>query len=93
MEIGMNLPVMAPGLDRDTFLTGLRDRNIGFSVHWRPLHLHPYYTDTFRWRPEDLPVASEVWGRSVSLPIFPGMREEEVDAVITAVREICSSTA
>lgn len=78
-------------LDRDTFLGALRARNIGFSVHWRPLHLHPYYTETFSWLPEHLPVASETWERSVSLPIFPGMREEEVEAVIAAVRDICTS--
>ena len=75
-------------IDRDTFLEELRQREIGFSVHWRPLHLHPYYIDTFGWRPEHLPVASEVWQRTVSLPIFPGMREDEIQAVIEAVHEI-----
>lgn len=76
-------------VDRDDFLAGLRERGIGFSVHWRPLHLHPYYADTFGWRPEDLPVATGVWPRLVSLPIFPRQRAEEVDAVVDAVRELC----
>jgi perosamine synthetase len=85
---------LRPGLstlNRDLFLGALRKREIGFSVHWRPLHLHPYYTDVFDWRPEHLAVASETWERSISLPIFPGMREEEVVAVIAAVRGICAS--
>ena len=75
-------------IDRDTFLLALRERKIGFSVHWRPLHLHPYYAETFGWRPEHLPVASEVWKRTVSLPIFPGMERQEIDAVISAVRDL-----
>lgn len=78
-------------LDRDSFLGELRQRKIGFSVHWRPLHLHPYYSNIFAWCPEHLPVASETWEGSVSLPIFPGMRQDEVAAVVAAVREICAS--
>jgi perosamine synthetase len=79
----------ALAIDRDAFLEGLRQRGIGFSVHWRPLHLHPYYAETFGWRPEDLPVASEVWRRTVSLPIFPTLEPGELDAVCRAVRELC----
>lgn len=78
------------GIDRDTFLQELRQREVGFSVHWRPLHLHPYYADVFGWLPEHLPTATEVWQRTVSLPIFPGMRPEEIDAVISAVRDLAS---
>ena len=55
------------------------------SVHWRPLHLHPYYEETFGWRPDDLPVASDVWPRLVSLPLFSAMRRDEIDAVVSAV--------
>lgn len=76
-------------IDRDAFLEELRARGVGFSVHWRPLHLHPYYQETFGWRPEHLPVASEVWKRTVSLPIFPAMTAEERSAVVGAVRQIC----
>ncbi len=76
-------------IDRDRFLEELRDRGIGFSVHWRPLHLHPYYQETYGWRPEHLPVASEVWRRTVSLPIYPAMTGEERDAVVAAVRDVC----
>ncbi|MCP3959785.1 MAG: DegT/DnrJ/EryC1/StrS aminotransferase family protein [bacterium] len=75
-------------IDRDRFLEELRARGIGFSVHWRPLHLHPYW-QSFGWRPEHLPVASEVWRRTVSLPIFPAMTGEEREAVVAAVREVC----
>lgn len=74
---------------REAFLAGLRERGVGFSVHWRPLHLHPYWAETWGWRPEHLPVASALWPRLVSLPIFPAMSASEEDAVIAAVRELC----
>ena len=45
-------------IDRNAFIVGLRERGVGCSVHWRPLHLHPYYEETFAWRPDHLPVAS-----------------------------------
>ncbi len=86
-QIKLNLDHLT--IDRDRFLEQLRERGIAFSVHWRPLHLHPYYRQTFGWRPEHLPVATEVWRRTVSLPIFPAMTGEERDAVVAAVRDIC----
>jgi perosamine synthetase len=73
---------------RNTFIDELRERGVACSVHWRPLHLHPYYAETFAWRPEDLPAASAAWERLISLPIFPGMRESEIASVVDAVRSI-----
>jgi len=77
-------------IGRDDFLVALRERGIGHSVHWRPLHLHPYYQDpdSFGWRPEELPHATAVWERLVSLPIFPTMTGAEQDAVIGALRDL-----
>ena len=74
---------------RDEFVEQLRRRGIGFSVHWRPLHLHPYY-EGLGWRPEHCPAASAVWPRLVSLPLFPSMTEEEVDRVVEVVKELCA---
>ena len=76
-------------IDRNVFMEQLKEAGVGCSVHWRPLHLHPYYQSTFGWRPEDLPVASSVWERLVSLPIFPGLKQEEVRHVIDTVRQLC----
>jgi dTDP-4-amino-4,6-dideoxygalactose transaminase len=76
-------------IDRNAFIESLKQAGIGCSVHWRPLHLHPYYLETFGWRTTDLPVSSVVWERLVSLPIFPGMREGELDHVIRTVRKLC----
>jgi len=77
-------------IDRGAFVDRLKEAGIGCSVHWRPLHLHPYYESTFGWPSEEFPVSTEVWRGLVSLPIFPGMREEEVASVIRSVTDLVS---
>ncbi len=76
-------------IDRNRFMEELRRAGVGCSVHWRPLHLHPYYEERFGWKPGDLPVATVEWERLISLPIFPGMRAEEQRHVVHAVEDIC----
>jgi dTDP-4-amino-4,6-dideoxygalactose transaminase len=77
-------------IERNRFIEELKQAGVGCSVHWRPLHLHPYYREQFGWQPGDLPVASAVWQRLVSLPLFPGMRAEETAHVINTVQNICA---
>lgn len=71
--------------DRDQIFYELAEAGVRCSVHWRPLHLHPYYQETFGWKPEHLPVASRIWQQLISLPIFPGMRDSEQDNVISVL--------
>lgn len=80
-------------IDRNKFIEELARSGVGSSVHWRPLHLHPYYQESFGWRPEDCPMATETWLRLVSLPLFPGMREEEIGRVIHTVKSLCARYA
>jgi perosamine synthetase len=80
-------------IDRNTFVTELKQRGVGCSVHWRPLHLHPYYEHAFGWLPKDLPVATEVWQRLISLPIFPGITEPEIQHVVRSVTDISKAYA
>lgn len=80
-------------INRNQFMEKLKGAGVGCSVHWRPLHLHPYYEKTFGWRAEDFPVASRLWERLISLPIFPGMREEEMEHVVRVVRELTEKHA
>jgi dTDP-4-amino-4,6-dideoxygalactose transaminase len=80
-------------IDRDEFINELKRAGVGCSVHWRPLHLHPYYQKTFGWRAQDFPVATAQWKRLVSLPIFPGMHEDEIEHVIGTVKRICKRHA
>lgn len=75
-------------IDRDRFIEELTARNIGASVHFIPIHLHPYYRDTYGYLPEDFPVASAAFPRLVSLPLHPGLQDADVADVIDAVRDI-----
>jgi dTDP-4-amino-4,6-dideoxygalactose transaminase len=67
------------------------EENVGTSVHFIPLHLHPYYRDAFTYCPKDFPNASTVYERIVSLPIYPRMTEGDIQDVIDAVRQIVSA--
>ena len=80
-------------IDRNEFIEELNNAGIGTSVHWRPLHLHPYYRERFSYEPEDFPVANAEWERFISLPIFPSMTEAEVQRVARAVRKTAGSHA
>jgi dTDP-4-amino-4,6-dideoxygalactose transaminase len=85
----IRLRLDALAIDRDRFVQELHAEGVSCSVHWRPLHLHPYYEEAFGWTAGDLPAASEVWRRLVSLPLFSAMRPAEVDRVVSAVRSVC----
>jgi dTDP-4-amino-4,6-dideoxygalactose transaminase len=70
---------------RDFLLNRLREQGIGVSVHYIPLHLMPYYRDLYLLEPGDFPHALDTYQRSLSLPIYPGMEDRQVDRVIRAV--------
>ena len=75
-------------LSRGQFIAALKDKNIGASVHFIPLHLHPYYRNELNYKTSDCPTASDVYERIVSLPIYPRMSDGDVADVIDAVRAI-----
>jgi dTDP-4-amino-4,6-dideoxygalactose transaminase len=78
-------------IDRAQFITELKQRGIGTSVHWMPLHMHPYYRDKYGYRPEDLPQAGALYPEIISLPLYPDLTEETIDYVCRAVKEIVAS--
>jgi dTDP-4-amino-4,6-dideoxygalactose transaminase len=80
-------------VDRNAFVDGLKEAGVGCSVHWRPLHLHPYYEETFGWSPEQFPQASQEWLRRVTLPLFPAMRDQEQAYVIEVVQRLAAQWA
>jgi len=79
-------------ITRDEFIEALKERGIGTSVHFIPLHLHPYYRNTFGYAPDDFPNATEAYRRIISLPIYPGMTEADIDRVIQAVRDVVQAS-
>ena len=76
------------GSFRKRFIEDMKERNIGTSVHFIPLHIHPYYRDTYGYEAEDFPIAYGQYQRVVSLPIYSRMSDEDVQDVIDAVGEI-----
>lgn len=72
---------------RDEFLAGLQERGIGCTVNYRPVHLSAYYRQRFGHRPGQMPHAERIGERTLSLPLYPGLREDEVARVIEAVCE------
>jgi dTDP-4-amino-4,6-dideoxygalactose transaminase len=75
-------------ISRDDFIQALSAARIGTSVHFIPLHLHPYYRTAYRLAPDDFPCALDAYRHEISLPIYPGMSPDDVDDVIGAVEEI-----
>ncbi|MCK4546900.1 MAG: DegT/DnrJ/EryC1/StrS family aminotransferase [Candidatus Eisenbacteria sp.] len=75
-------------IDRAQFIEALRAENIGSTVNFIPVHLHPYYRRTFGYQEGDYPVAEEIYRREISLPLFPRMKDSDVDSVVSAVRKI-----
>lgn len=85
-SIRLDLSVWKRG--RDAFIEELKERGVATSVHWQPLHMQPYYRDLYALRAEQFPVAAELWPRLVSLPLYPGMTEDDVSYVSDAIRSM-----
>jgi len=75
-------------IGRDEFIDALNEMNIGTSVHFIPVHLHPFYKKTFGTNEGDFPVAEGIFEKIISLPLYPSMNVEDVLYVAAAVREI-----
>lgn len=82
----LNLEML--NIDRAQFIEELKNRNIGASVHFIPIHLHPYYRDEYGYKPNDYPVAYENYQRIVSLPMSARHTDRDIDDVIEAVLDI-----
>lgn len=72
-------------IDKAEFIKQLRANNIGCSVHFVPLHIHPYYRRTYQYEPMDFPVAFTQYQRAISLPIYSKMSDEDLRDVIDFV--------
>src|SRR5258708_4624651 len=78
-------------IDRNKFIQELAGRGVSTSVHFIPLHLQPVYQRDYQYKLGDFPVAEQEYERSLSLPIYPTMRDEEVEHVIWAVSDAVSN--
>jgi dTDP-4-amino-4,6-dideoxygalactose transaminase len=76
------------GIDRDQFIGLLRQHGIGTSVHFIPVPLHPFYRDSGLTSTASVPAAMELYRRIISLPLYPGMTDEDVVRVADAIRDV-----
>lgn len=81
-------PAKTGGVTRDQFLEAMTANGIGVGVHYMSVPEHPYYQETFGWRPEDYPHAMRIGRQTVSLPISAKLTDEDVEDVILAVRRV-----
>jgi dTDP-4-amino-4,6-dideoxygalactose transaminase len=80
----------ATPIARDEFINEMAAAGIGTSVHFIPLHLHPYWRDTYNLRPEHFPHATQAYSHAVSLPLYTKLSDSEQDRVIRTVKSILS---
>ena len=83
----LRLTGQAP-VDRDEFIRKMFDAGIGCSVHFIPLHLHPYWAQTYALKPDSFPEALRAFQGTVSLPLFTRMTDDDQTRVVRTVREI-----
>ena len=75
-------------IDRDAFLQIMQEKGIGTSVHYIPLHIMPYYRQKYGFKPNDFPNALKIYQTAFSLPIYPGLTEDQCARVVDTVRSI-----
>lgn len=75
-------------IDRNKFIDLLKENNIGTSVHFIPIHMHPYYKNTFGFKDNDFPIAKDVYYSIISIPIYPKMTENDAYDVVNAIKKI-----
>ena len=79
--------VLAPPAKRDSLLRSLQAHDIGVAVNYRPIHLLTYYRKNFGYKEGDFPVAEEIGRRTLSLPLYPALKEREVRCVVKALKK------
>lgn len=80
-------------IGRDEFIEEINAMNIGTSVHFIPVHLHPFYRKNYGTCEGQFPVTERIFEKIISLPLYPSMTEEDVEYVAAAVREISEKHA
>jgi len=76
--------------NRDEVIEELKQKGVGCSVHFIPIHKHPYYKHKFGYKNNNYPVANRIFEKSLSLPIYPDMTDGEIDYVIQSIKEVLS---
>jgi dTDP-4-amino-4,6-dideoxygalactose transaminase len=78
-------------IDRAEFIRQLTARNIGSSVHFIPIHLHPYFRDKYGYQPTDFPITLDAYERLLTIPLHPRLTDQDVHDVTEAISEIIAA--
>lgn len=78
------------GVSREQFIELMAKRGVGCSVHFIPLHLHPFWRETYNLKPDKFPVSQSLYESEVSLPLYTKMTETDLEKVVEAVKEVLS---
>lgn len=78
-------------LDRGALIQKLKENGIGTSVHYMPLHMHPYYRQRYGYKPQDLPKAAALYREIISLPLYPSMSHEDVEYVCSTLKGLIAA--
>ena len=78
-------------IDRDQFIDEIKALNIGTSVHYIPIHIHPFYANKYGYKPNDFPVTNDSYERIISLPLHLKMTDADTCDVANAVKHLCST--
>lgn len=76
--------------DRDTIMNAIQAENVGIGIHFRAVHLHPFYAETFGFHRGMFPIAEGYSDRTISLPLYPKMTDQDADDAVAAVRKVLS---
>jgi perosamine synthetase len=76
------------GIHRNAVVEKLKERGIGTSVHYMPLHLHQYYKEKYGWSEGDFPVSETLFSQCLSLPIYPGLSDQEIERIAKELKLI-----
>ncbi|GBD98078.1 UDP-4-amino-4-deoxy-L-arabinose--oxoglutarate aminotransferase [bacterium BMS3Abin07] len=86
--LSLNLEMLR--IERNQFITELKKIGVNTSVHFIPLYRHPYYRDNMNYKSQDFPASESIFKRIISLPVYPGMTDGEVERVVEAVGDVVS---
>lgn len=78
---------LVPHNQRDQLRWSLQDKGIGVAVNYRPIHLLKYYRETFGYREGDYPVSEEIGRKTLSLPLYPSLKKEDVRYIVNVLKE------
>lgn len=75
------------GIDRDRVIRFLRESGVECKPYFTPIHLQPFYRKMFGYKEGDFPVTEDVTGRTIALPFFNNLKEEQIDYVVGKLKE------